>query len=265
MIRLHHPVISVATLTSLLCVGFLACVRADTLPVDTPENKIAPGSEASIKPATPEPLVKKISPVSYRIGKITFNKDTREITLPAQTNITNPDTILEYLLVHINGEKIHEALIATEADPSHLNIALKLLNYKESRELFRLPRPDGTPSEEYPVVTDEIKKSARFGVYITWKDGETHKTIPATQWIEHRVLKKPMSNLPWVYNGSFIYEQKFNAKLTGNILTIFPDEGSIANYPGKDRWDDTLWVPAAGIPEEGTPITVSLKPWKTAP
>jgi len=206
MIRLHHPVISVATLTSLLCVGFLACVRADTLPVDTPENKIAPGSEASIKPATPEPLVKKISPVSYRIGKITFNKDTREITLPAQTNITNPDTILEYLLVHI-----------------------------------------------------------RFGVYITWKDGETHKTIPATQWIEHRVLKKPMSNLPWVYNGSFIYEQKFNAKLTGNILTIFPDEGSIANYPGKDRWDDTLWVPAAGIPEEGTPITVSLKPWNTAP
>lgn len=257
------------TLVSLLSLGLILQLRAQE-PLqnnreDTPENKISPESETSIKPTNAEPLVKKISPVSYQIGKITFNKNTREITLPAQTNITNPESILEYLLVHINGEKVHEALLVTEADPTHINIALKLLNYKESRELIRLPRADGTPSENYPVVADEIKKAARFGVYITWKDKGAQKTIPATQWIEHRILKKPMPHTPWVYNGSFIFEHQFNAKLTGSILTIFPNQGAIANYPGKDRWDDTLWIPAMGIPEEGTPVTVCLKPWENTP
>lgn len=212
-----------------------------------------------------EPLVKKISPSVYQVGKVTFNQETREIIIPANTNITNPESIIEYLLVHFNGEKIHESLLTTEAEPTDINIALKLLDYKESRELFRMRKPDGSISDKYPIVTDDIKRASRFSIHVSWKDEDTQKTIPVTQWIFNQVAKKPMSSTPWVYNGSFIYERKFNAQLTGSIFTIYPNSGAIANYPGEDRNDDTLWTPSPETPEEGTSVKVILKPWRAMP
>lgn len=211
------------------------------------------------------PLVKKISPCVFQVGKVTFNQVTREIVIPANTNITDPESIIEYLLVHYNGEKIHESLLTTEAEPTNINIALKLLNYKESRELFRVRNPDGSFSDKYPDVAEDIKLAARFVIHITWNEGDTEKTIPVTQWIYNKSAKKNMSPTPWVYNGSYIYERKFNAQLTGSIFTIFPNSGAIANYPGDDRDDDTLWTPSSETPEEGTPVKVILKPWRAVP
>jgi len=71
-----------------------------------------------------------------------------------------------------------------------------------------------------------------------------------------------MPNTPWVYNGSYVYKKKFNAKITGSIFTIYPDFGSIANYPGEDRNDDTIWFPAPNLPAEGHQVSITLKPWK---
>lgn len=213
----------------------------------------------------PAPLVQKISPHVFQIGKVTFNQETREIFIPANTNITDPDSILEYLLVHFNGEKIHESLLTTEAEPTNINIALKLLDYKESSELFRMRKPDGSLSDKYPDVSEDIKRAARFSIHITWKDGDSEKTIPATQWVYNKTEKKTMPSIPWVYNGSYIYDRKFNAQLTGSIFTIFPNSGAIANYPGDDRDDDTLWTPAPETPEEGTSVKVILKPWRAVP
>jgi hypothetical protein len=211
------------------------------------------------------PLVKKISPHQYQIGIISLNKETREICIPAQTNITKPESVIEYLLVHSNGEKIHESLLTTAADPTHINIALKLLNYRESQELFRLRNPDGFFTDQYPTVAEDIKKAARFSIQITWQDGTLEKTIPVTDWIYNEATQKPMVSAPWIYNGSYIYEKAFNAKLTGSIITIYPNEGAIANYSGDDRNDDTLWSPAKSTPEEGTPVKVTLKPWDAVP
>jgi hypothetical protein len=212
-----------------------------------------------------KPLIEKISPDVYRIGKISLNKQTREITIPACTNITDPETIIEYLLIHDNGEKIHESLLTTQADPTHVNIAFKLLNYKESPELFRERKADGSISDKYPVVGEQIKQAARFSVNITWKESDTQKTIPVTQWIHNQASKRNMHPVPWIYNGSYIYEKRFNAKLTGSIIAIYPDIGAIANYSGDDREDDTLWTPSPETPEEGTPVKVVLKPWRTVP
>ena len=212
-----------------------------------------------------EPLVKKISATIYQVGKVTLNKETREISMPAHTNITDPETIIEYLLVHFNGEKIHESLLTTEADPTHINIAFKLLDYQESLELFRVRKADGSISDKYTVVAKDTKKAARFSVHITWKDGTTEKTMPVTRWIYNQASKKNMPPTPWIYNGSYIYEKKFDAKLSGSIITIFPNIGAIANYSGDDRNDDNLWSPSPNTPEEGTPVKVTLKPWLAVP
>lgn len=222
------------------------------------ENKVAPESETSIKP---QPLVKKISEDVYSVGKITFNKKSREISFAAQTNIVDPETPLEYLLVHSNGEKIHESLLITEIDATNLNIALKLLNYKESFELFHVSREDGTLDEKYYVVADDIRNAARFTIHVGWKKDDTDQSPPITQWLQHRITTKPMATTPWVYNGSYVHNNKFAAQRSGCIFAIYPNQGAIANYPGPDRDDDTLWLPAIGIPLEGSNVKVTLRPW----
>lgn len=224
---------------------------------ETPSNSPAPKEQQDAKP-----LVKKLENGDYQIGKIIFNRDKRSITIPAKTNITHQDTFLEYLLVHFNGEKVHEALLVTEAAPTNLNIALKLLNYKESPELFRVAKEDGTPSDEYPEVPESIRHAARFSIDITWKDKGVERTRPITHWLEHSGTKKHMPDTAWVYNGSYVHNQKFKAQLSGSMVTIFPDPGAIANYPGDDRDDDTIWVPGAKVPREGTDVRLTIKPWK---
>ncbi|MGB2402809.1 MAG: YdjY domain-containing protein [Akkermansiaceae bacterium] len=211
------------------------------------------------------PLVKKIAPHIYQIGIITFNKETREIYIPAQTNITDPGAVIEYLLVHSNGEKIHESLLTTAADPTHINIALKLLNYKESQELFRIRDEKGFFTEKYPIVADDIKKAARFEILITSADENKEKTIPITNWIYNQATEQNMIPVPWIYNGSFIHKKAFNAKLTGSIIAIYPNSGAIANYSGDDRSDDSLWAPSKNTPEQGTSVKVILKPWAPVP
>ncbi|MGB1873538.1 MAG: YdjY domain-containing protein [Akkermansiaceae bacterium] len=208
-----------------------------------------------------QPMVKQTSPNTYQIGIVSFNKETRELVIPANTNITEPNTVIEYLLIHDNGEKIHESLLTTQADPFHINIAIKLLNYQESPELFKVRRPDGSIGKKYPEVSEEIKAAARFRVLVSWMDGGTEKTIPVTEWIHNASSGKNMNPTAWVYNGSFVYDKKFNAKLTGSILAIFSDIGAIANYSGDDRNDDTLWSPSRNVPPAGTPVKVILKPW----
>jgi hypothetical protein len=208
-----------------------------------------------------KPSVEKISEDSYKIGKITFNKKNRTITFETQCNLTESGSLLEYLLVHKNGEKVHESLLVTDIDPTNLNIALKLLNYKESQELFRPITEEGIPAETYPVVANDIRKAARLLIDIVWKqDGQT-KTAPITDWLTNRLTNKPMPVTPWVYNGSYILRGKFKAKLSGSIFAIFPNEGSIANYPAEDRYDDSLWLAGKNLPPLGFKVTVTIKPW----
>jgi len=218
-------------------------------------------AEDSNTEKTPKPSVVKVSKDTYKIGSISFNKKTRNIQFEAQCNLTEEGSLLEYLIVHSNGEKVHESLLVTEINPTNLNIALKLLNYKESKELFREYTEEGIPGDTYPKVPDATRKAARFLIDITWKDGNSNKTVPITEWLNNRLTGKPMPQTPWVYNGSYILRHKFKAQLSGSIFAIFPNEGSIANYPGKDRWDDTIWLAGSHLPPLGTKVTVTIKPW----
>ncbi len=209
-----------------------------------------------------KPLVKKLENGNYQIGKITFNKNTRNITIPARTNIVTSDSLVEYLLVHLNGDKTHEALLTTEADPTHINIALKLLHYKESHELFYIINEDGSLSDKYQQVPENIKKAARFEIYVTWKDQGKAKTRPITHWLQNTSNQQKMPATPWIYNGSYVHNKKFKAKLTGSIITIIPDPGALANYPGENRDNDELWTPIPNLPTERSDVTITLKPWK---
>ena len=102
-----------------------ALLLASTLSFAEQEKK---GEENS---APEKPAVRDLGNGKFEIGLVTFQQKSREIRFPAEINMK--DGPLEYAIVHHNG-KIHEAILITKTRPFHLNIALKVLGYKESKE-----------------------------------------------------------------------------------------------------------------------------------
>jgi hypothetical protein len=230
-----------------------AAVAQDRAPI---EPTSLPAPDQAVDPV--KPTIEKLDENRFRIGQVTFDQSNREIQFPCKINMR--EGLLEYLVVHQNG-KVHESLLITEISATHLNLALTLLRYQPSRELYALPNETGGLSGDFPVVPEDIKAAARIKIDVEWShDGET-KRLPVNDWVQHSVKATAMPQGPWVYGGSEFYDGKFVPETTGDIAAIFVAQSSLINYPGEDNRDDTVWVAyTKRIPPEGTNVTLIIAP-----
>jgi hypothetical protein len=209
-----------------------------------------------------KPVISRLDDGTMKIGEITFDPKTREIRFPAEVNMT--EGLLEFAVVHRNG-KIHESLLHTDISAINLNIAIKLLHYKASRELYLKLEEDGSLSSQFEEATPEESKGARMKIGIEWQQDGTTKTASVNDWISHATTEKQMSNEPWIYGGSFVVDGRFVAEGSGDIIAIFLSNAAVINYSGKDNQDDEVWLPhPTRVPEPGTPVTVTLSPFETS-
>ena len=206
------------------------------------------------------PPVRDLGNGKFEVGLVTFHQTTREISFPSEVNMK--EGALEYAVVHHNG-KIHEAILITKARPFHVNIALKVLGYKESKELFPILDDDFRPTGKYPKVPDAVKNAARAGIHLEWKDKQGRvQTATLNDWITHTVTNKPLPPKPWVYGGSYVHEKSFQAEASGDIVALFTNNASLFNWPGRDGNLDDVWIPTtARVPEVGTSVKVTIKPF----
>ena len=229
----------------------------------TNKDGIAEAGPADGPTADPDPLsqLKKINATTYQLGEVTIDKKKRTISFEAEAEITKE--IVEYAIVTPAG-KIHEALFITNARPIHFNIAFKLLGYKENKSLYKV-FVDNFPTEKYQAATDEEKTKSFFTTTISWTDKKTKKThshnindlIKNSQTEQTLTLDKAK----WSYGGSFVHHGKFVAEMNNDLIAIFTDRGAVANYAGKGREDDTLWLPVTEkMPVQGTKVTITITP-----
>lgn len=220
------------------------------------EPSSLPAPDQAVEPV--KPTVEKLDETRFRVGEITFDQKSREIRFPCKVNMT--EGLLEYLVVHQNG-KVHESLFITEISPTHLNLALTLLRYKPSRELYALPNGTGGLSGDFPVVPEDIKAAARIRIDVEWTQDGQIKRLPVNDWIQHAVKTTAMPQGPWVYGGSEFYDGQFVPETSGDIAAIFVAQSSLINYPGEDNRDDTMWLCfTKRIPPEGTNVTLVIAP-----
>lgn len=207
-----------------------------------------------------KPAVKKLDGDRFQVGDVIFNSKTREIRFPAAVNMAGEE-LLEFAIVHVNG-KVHEALLVTEISATDLNIAFKLLRYQASAEFYPLKEADGSYSNEFPEVAEEVKKAARIDLAVEWKEGDKDRKAKLHEWISHASTGKPMAADPWVYGGSGVYEGKFMAESSGDIAAIFLSNTALINFSGKDNNSDEVWLPfPKRVPAEGTKVTVVIAPY----
>lgn len=236
----------------LLAATFVLC--ADPVPV---EPRTLPAPDQPVAPV--EPAVKKLDDGRLQIGDVIFNPKTREIRFPTKVNMAGGE-LLEFALVHANG-KVHESLLLTETSAMDINLAFKLLRYPASSEFYAIIEPDGTMSNQFPEVPEDVKKAARIDISVEWQDAGKTRTARLNEWIAHGTTGDAMPADPWVYGGSGIHDGKFVADVTGDYIAIFLSNAALINFSGKDNNSDEVWTPfPKRVPPEGTNVTVIITP-----
>lgn len=233
------------------------------------ENPVALASPAAAEPAKPgapaqapapeKPAIKHLGGPRYALNGISFNEETRAISLPAKVNMV--EGLLEYALVHESG-KVHESFLATPVSPYDLNVVLLLLNYTSSTTFF-----DFTDKSAGAIVVKKPKLEAKAKVQVTldWKDPAGQpKTARLETLLLNLDLKAPAADGPFIYTGSLLTDDGvFMAKETGSILALYADPAALLNNPREGNGNDDNWVAdKTKAPAKGTALTFTLTPLK---
>ena len=236
--------------------------------------------KAPAKPQPPQkPKIERINEEEIKIGKVHLNQKTREVSFKGGINMT--EGLIEYFLATTKSDKVHETLILTDASPMNINLAMKLLGIKESKELFEIMDEETwRPTGKFPEVTPEVHAASLVDIIVEWGDGEKKKRVPVNQLIHHinwpdkAATPKPneqvetkettltiMEKGPWLSTGSYMHDGKFKAEVGGIIFGIYTNEQAIVNFSGKDRQLGDVWIPhKKAAPKVGTVVTVIVKP-----
>ena len=219
------------------------------------ESVTEDSNPAKQKPMDPEELkksIKKISDHEYELGGMKLDTKTKELRFPAMVKIVKGP--LEYLIVSETGSA-HEALFTTKVTPFEINVALLLLGFKPCETFFFKKEPDAFPQA---VNNPEIGANQTFNVLVEWKDadGKAH-TNHAEDWVFNLADEKPVVAGSWVYNASFLTEEKqLAAQLSGNIISLYIDPVALANNPRKGNENDDIWDSRPAIKTSETPVTL---------
>lgn len=193
------------------------------------------------------PAVERITDSLYRIGKALVDTKARTIVCPAQINMDNGS--IEYLAVAPGG-KTHESLLLVEIRPLHLQLALLLLGLEPKNVLIR--QGDKTTPQGAPV-----------NLFARWRDtqGNQHESH-IEEWIMD-TSGKPMPAHTWVFTGSRIVPQGFEADLEKSLIAVWHDPAAIINNPLPGGAINAYIVNAKHVPKRAIPIEFIIKAAET--
>lgn len=206
----------------------------------------------------PSSEVKSLGKGKYSLGLIEFDENSRRISFEGEVN--QVEGVLEFAIVHEKG-KIHESLLTTKASPLHLNIALKLLHFQESPELFPILDENFENTGKFPTVSEKQKTASRLQILVSWiKEGKKEE-VSLNDLIYHSFEERKMAPIPWLYQGSYVNDSAFKAETSGDLAAIYITRSSLINYAGQDNDIDEPWT-ANGklVPPPGTPVTITFAP-----
>jgi len=191
-------------------------------------------------------LVKKLEGNRFQLGDIVIDKNNNSIRFPAKVNMS--EGVLEVLLSAPHG-KLHEALLVTEVDAIHLNLALIMIGCKAGEMKVK------------EQGQDVIPEGTLLKVEIAYKEDKEakEKIIRAEDWVFDDKQKKAMAQTNWVYTGSFVSDGEYMAQLTGTYIVTFHDPYTIIDIALKEGADDTVfWVNKDAVKKKGFPVEIII-------
>lgn len=192
-------------------------------------------------------LIEETGEHTFRIGVVLCDRTAGTLTIPAHVNAR--EGLIEYALVTRQG-KIHEALLSTNADPLHVQVAALLLGMS--------PQPGNHPCE--------------VSIEVEWATNGPIIKVPLEEMI---VMSREapqsgagttMTRGPWKLTGSRIDTNGFAAAREGSIIALIGDPAAIIVNPRPGSKDDSLHLPhTSAMPAVNMPVSVRItrKPLRT--
>ena len=212
---------------------------------------VAQKSGSGKPPATSRPpAIEKITEHTYRVGAALV--DTRERTVVCRGEINMDEGAIEYLAVAPGG-KTHESLLRVDVRPLHFQLALLMLDLEPRNVLSRQgdrAMPLGDPVE----------------LRIRWQDRDGSKhDVRAEEMVSEGEAAKPMPRHNWVFTGSRILKNGFEADLEKSLIAVWHDPAAIVDNPLPGGGDNAYFVNAKRAPKRGTHIELIVRATASTP
>ncbi len=193
---------------------------------------------------TRPPQAERITDHTYRIGSLIVDTKERTVLCPGEINLN--EGAIEYLAVAPGG-KTHESLLLLKTRPLHLQVALLMLGLEPKNVLKRQGDP-ATPQGD-PV---ELR--------IRWKDKNGQALERATEeMISELPNLKGMPVHPWLFTGSRILKEGFEADLSKSLIAVYHDPAAILDNPLPGAVNNNYAINSKRTPKQGTRIELIFK------
>ena len=192
--------------------------------------------------------VERITDHLVRIGKALVDTQARTVTCPAEINMDSGS--VEYLAVAPRG-KTHESLLLVDVRPLHLQVALLAL--------------DLTPKNVLKAQGDRATpQGAPVEILVRWRDsqGRQQEARAETLLAETEGRAGPAKAMPahnWVFTGSRIIKEGFEADLEKSLVAIWHDPAAILDNPLPSGGNNDWVVNTARAPRRGTQVELVIK------
>jgi len=197
--------------------------------------------------------IRKVDDKRIEVGAIRVDTAARRIEVPARINMSKG--ILEYIAVTANG-KLHESVLEMQAVPSHLHMAMLLLDLEPNE--YVSVKPQGRRIS---------KAGARVRMFVerpSTKAGKVER-VPVESLLWNRKTKRPGKPAEWAFMGSIFWEASYSADSARSVIGLVPDDtcviGATEDVGNPYRGEGLGFeVNTRDIPAVGTPVTLVIEP-----
>ncbi len=220
------------------------------------EEELRKGAEGLRTGQSPFPeIAKQVGPGLFELGTIRLDLNARRLTVPGRINMTQG--IIEYLAVMDRRGKLHESVLALDAQPSLLQLALILLGLEQSE--WAPPHPVTRRFVGFTKPGDPLL------LWVEWDRANKTERVPANLLVYNRETGRPLEGQNWHFTGSFFSRNRFAADVTGSVVATWLDLRAIINTPAQA--ENPYRGPNLGyevnsklVPPVDTPIRLVIEP-----
>lgn len=194
--------------------------------------------------AAPPSPVEKITDHVYRVGKAIVDTQAHTVTCRAEVNMDRGS--IEYLAVAPGG-KTHESLLQVFVRPLHLQVALLLLGLQPKNVLQR--QGDRKTPQGSPVT-----------LLVRWHDADGQPLeARAEEWVSELPGERRMARHAWVFTGSRIIKEGFEADLGKSLVAVWHDPAALLDNPLSGGGNNAYIVNTRRVPKRGTPVELVIQ------
>lgn len=202
------------------------------------------GSPAQKKSKERLPQAERITETVYRIGGALVDLEARAVTCKGAINMDRG--AIEYLAVAPKG-KLHESLLRLDVRPLHLQIALLLLGL-EPKNVLKRQGDSTTPQGDLVALR------------VRWREKSgQEREVAAEELALEMPGEKPIPPGSWVFTGSRILKEGFQADLEGSLVAVWRDPAALVDNRSPGGARNAYVVHTKRVPKQGTPITFVIR------